>query len=85
VDTVKAVQLIETTLTREGDGKSSDSPIRIITQYWLPNGELKIERDPCAVQFTPELRAKMREALYQKIGEQPKAMDIWKAMLDVLS
>lgn len=85
MDTVKFIPLIETTLTREGDGKSNDSPIRIITQYWLPTGELKIERDPCAVQLTPELRAKMREVLYSKMGERKEAMDVWGAMLDVLS
>ncbi len=44
-DTVRMVTLIETTLTRRGKGVEDD-PIRIITQWWTPTGELVVERDP---------------------------------------
>lgn len=54
MDTVKQVTVIETTLLRRGDGKNQDSPIRIITQYWTPNGALLCEHDPAAVVLTPE-------------------------------
>ncbi len=45
MDTVRVVTLIETTLTRRGKGVEDD-PIRIITQWWTPGGELVVERDP---------------------------------------
>jgi hypothetical protein len=44
LDTVKVIQLIETTLTRRGNGK--DDPIRVITQYWTFDGVLMFEIDP---------------------------------------
>lgn len=84
MDTVKTVVLIETTLARRGNGKGPDSPVRVITQYWIPDGELLIEYDPSAIELTPEMRAKMREALYQKLGENIKSMEVWEAMLSAL-
>lgn len=54
MDTVKTVTLIETTLTRRGSGADSNSPVRVITQYWDAKGNLVCEIDPCAVTFTPE-------------------------------
>jgi hypothetical protein len=44
-DYARVVQVIETTLTRRGDG--ADTPIRIVHQYWSLEGELLAERDPC--------------------------------------
>jgi len=44
MDTVRVIEVVETTLTRRGNGK--DTPIRIITQYWSKDGELLAERDP---------------------------------------
>lgn len=44
MDTAKLIQVIETTLTRRGNGK--DDPFRIITQYFSPDGTLLAERDP---------------------------------------
>ena len=44
MDTARVIEVIETTLTRRGDGK--ETPIRIITQYWSKDGQLLAERDP---------------------------------------
>lgn len=44
MNTVQAMEVIETTLTRRGNGR--DTPIRIITQYWAKDGTLLAERDP---------------------------------------
>lgn len=44
MDTVRAMEVIETTLTRRGNGKTT--PIRIITQYWAKDGTLLAECDP---------------------------------------
>jgi hypothetical protein len=46
MDTCRVIQVIETTLTRRGSGKSEDDPIRVITQYWSLDGELLAEVDP---------------------------------------
>ena len=46
MDTVKVMQVIETTLLRRGVGIQTD-PIRIITQYWTMDGQLIVEIDPC--------------------------------------
>ena len=43
-DTVRVIEVIETTLTRRGDGK--DAPVRVIRQYWSKGGELLAEVDP---------------------------------------
>jgi len=45
MDTAKVIQVIETTLTRRGNGK--DTPIRIVTEYWSLDGRLLVESDPC--------------------------------------
>jgi len=47
MDTVRVLKLIETTLTRRGEGKDLKDPIRIITQYWDLDGNLIFEIDPC--------------------------------------
>jgi hypothetical protein len=49
VNTVEVIQLIKTTLTRRGEGKSMDDPVRVITQYWRMDGTLEFESDPCAL------------------------------------
>lgn len=46
MDTCKVIQVIETTLTRRGNGV--DEPIRVITQYWSLDGKLLAEVDPVA-------------------------------------
>lgn len=44
MDTVKQIQVIETTLKRSGDGVKT--PIRRVTQYWSMEGDLLAEVDP---------------------------------------
>ncbi|MNV81866.1 hypothetical protein D3C71_1755610 [compost metagenome] len=44
MDTCKVIQVIETRLTRRGNG--IDDPVRIITQYWTLDGVLLAEVDP---------------------------------------
>ena len=44
---VEVIQVIHTRLLRLGEGTVSD-PIRIIDQWWLMDGTLLFERDPCA-------------------------------------
>lgn len=43
-DGAKVIAVIETTLTRRGDGK--DTVLRIVKQYWSLEGELLAECDP---------------------------------------
>lgn len=45
MDTVRIIEVVETTLTRRGKGVEND-PVRIITQYWSRDGELLAEKDP---------------------------------------
>lgn len=47
MDTVKIMQVMETTILRRGSGKSKEDPVRIITQYWDMEGNLIFEIDPC--------------------------------------
>ena len=45
-DMARVIQVIETTITRRGEGKDSTDPIRVITQYWALDGRLIAEVDP---------------------------------------
>lgn len=45
MDTVRLIEVIETTLIRRGNG-SSNNPVRVITQYWSKDGVLLAEVDP---------------------------------------
>jgi len=51
----KKIELICTTLTRRGSGNDRTSPVRIITEYWTPEGEKVAEVDPVAISLTPEM------------------------------
>ena len=44
----RVIQVIETTLTRRGEGVIGD-PIRIITEYWDMDGNKLCEVDPITV------------------------------------
>ena len=44
VDMARLMQVIEVETTR-GEGTSSDDPIRMVVQYFSPEGELLAERD----------------------------------------
>lgn len=43
MDSVRVLEVVETTLTRRGNGK--DDPVRIVTQYWSKDGRLLAEVD----------------------------------------
>lgn len=45
MDGVRMISVIETTLTRRGDGENT--PVRVIRQYWSPDGQFLAEVDPC--------------------------------------
>lgn len=85
MDTVKRLELIETTLTRRGSGKDSHSPVRVVTQLWTTAGQLVMERDPAAVTVTPEMRLKIREAIYARLGENDTGRKAYDAVLEALS
>lgn len=53
MDTVKVMQVIETTIARRGEG-IKDSPVRIVTQYWTMEGKMIFEIDPCMICVRPE-------------------------------
>lgn len=50
MDTCKVIEVVETTLTRRGEGRTHKDPVRVITQYWSRGGQLLAEVDP----FTPD-------------------------------
>jgi hypothetical protein len=85
MDTVKTKTLIETTLTRAGDGESRNSPIRIITQYWTPEGEKVIERDPCAVSITPEKLEAIRLCIFSELKSCETPQDLWNKLNPLFS
>ena len=41
----RKIEVIETTLTRRGDG-TPENPVRCVTQYWDVDGRLLAEVDP---------------------------------------
>ena len=45
MDNVRVIEVIETTLTRRGEG-TPDNTLRVITQYWSLDGRLLAESDP---------------------------------------
>lgn len=47
MDTVRVIQVIETTILRRGEGKDQSDPVRIVTQYWTLDGRMITEVDPC--------------------------------------
>ncbi len=82
MDTLKQLTLIETTLTRRGEGNGS-SPIRVITQYWTPKGELVFQRDPCSLVLTVEKRNKIQETIFAIVEENEKAREILAALEEI--
>lgn len=60
MDTVKLLQVIETTLLRRGEGRNAD-PIRIVRQYWAPDGKLLAEVDDWLEVERPRLEAERVE------------------------
>lgn len=47
VDEARLIQVIETKAAR-GAG-TDEQPVRIVRQYWTPEGEFLAEFDPCAI------------------------------------
>lgn len=45
---VRVIQVVETTLTRRGSGKSVDDPIRRVREYWSLDGDKLAESDELA-------------------------------------
>ena len=81
---MKQLTVIETTLTRRGDG-TPDSPIRVITQYWSQEGDLIIEHDPCDLKLTREKQSAIRECVFSKLGENDKARELFAAIEVILA
>lgn len=79
MDEVKAIQVIETTLTRRGSGKSNADPIRVVTQYWSFDGTLLAEKDPYVGPSPSEQIEAVARAIFDAmppdgIGEKPPWM-----------
>jgi len=60
------IPVIKTTLTRKGDGEST--PVRIITQYWSPDGKLLAELDPVP-DHEREIKI-LQDAILWALGEK---------------
>jgi hypothetical protein len=56
----RMIQVIETDLTRRGDG-TTDDPVRLIKQYWTLDGELLAEVDHWAAQYGSHTAAMRRD------------------------
>ncbi len=66
MDTVTIQECVITTLTRRGDGSSSDDPIRVVDEVWLL-GKKIAERDPAAeVCMTNKKLNRMLEFQYSE-------------------
>jgi hypothetical protein len=76
----KVIPVIITDNSRRGDGRSADSPVRMITQIFTPEGELLMENDPCASIVTQEEARIIRELIYKKLGENPKSKSLWEEL-----
>lgn len=83
MDTAKQITVIETTLTRRGAGVSP-SPIRVITQYWKPDGELLAEVDPSAKALTPERMKIFSDRLYARLGQMADVEPILDDLTDAM-
>lgn len=83
MDTAKTRTVIETTLARRGAG-SDGSPIRVLTQYWTPEGEMLAEIDPCAKPLTPERRKIFSERLYARLGQMADVEPILDDLTDAM-
>jgi len=45
IDTVRVIQVIESTICRRGEGANEDDPVRVIPQYFTLDGRLIFEID----------------------------------------
>ncbi len=83
MDTLKQLTLIETTIARRGEGINNSSPIRVITQYWTPKGDLVFERDPCSLVLTVEKRNKIQEEIFAIVEDNGIARKLLAALEDI--
>ena len=65
MDTVELVEVIKTTLSRRGDGKTD--PIRVVTEYWSTSGEKLAEVDPF-----PQVQPSVNAASSISLGSERK-------------
>lgn len=70
MDYAKLIHVIETTLLRNGDGRTS--PIRVVTQYWSLDGKLLAQVDP---ETDAEARRRVRAAVYKEQMEIATLVD----------
>lgn len=85
MDQVKLIQVIETTLTRRGNGTTT--PIRVITQYWSAEGEILAEVDPCRdmeAVITPAQKDAVRKC-YMGLSRENPASDAVQIVLNLLN
>ena len=69
MDTVITKEVVETTLTRRGEG-TVGSPVRIIKQIWEKDGTLIAEVDPYREIEVDEERSKLIKAIKWALGEE---------------
>lgn len=74
MDTVEVIQVIKTTLSRNGKGTET-SPVRVVTQYWDMSGKELVSIDPCCVYLTPESCEELRREFSKDHPEQSKAVN----------
>ncbi len=82
MDTLKQLTLIETTIARRGEGVMP-SPVRVITQYWTPKGDLVFERDPCSLVLTVEKRNKIQEEIFAIVEDNEIARKLLAALEEI--
>jgi len=71
MDTVKVIEVIQTSLQRRGSGKDEHSPVRVIMQYWTPGGELLAEVDPAGFTLSPERVHELDQLLGATVKSRP--------------
>lgn len=57
----RIIEVIETDLTRRGNGETSDDPVRIVYEYWSKDGNKLAERDTAFRDLPCDLHHELRE------------------------
>lgn len=71
----KITPVIETTLTRAGDG-TGRNPIRVVTEYWSLDGKLLASVDPHTRSISEKALVEIENILFSRFGENPKTRDV---------
>lgn len=74
----KKITLIETTLSKRGDGKTH--PIRFIKELWTEDGKLVASIDPCAETIGPEVLAGIQELYFALHGKNEETKNNWEKL-----